>query len=58
MHLCYPLLAVSVTANIALCCVIRNYQDELRYVYRRLAFWRSNAILRNAKTGRYMKKGR
>ena len=58
MTLTFTLLAVSLTANITLCCVIRTYQDELRYVNERLSDWRHNAILRDPKTGRYVKKGR
>ena len=58
MTLMFTLLAVSVTVNITLCCVVRTYQDELRYVNERLNDWRANATLRDPKTGRYVKKGR
>lgn len=58
MTLTFTLLAVSLTANITLCCVIRNYQEELRYVNKRLTYWRRNAIVRDPVTGRYVKKGR
>ena len=51
MTLMFTLLAVSVTANVTLIGVIATYKSEL-------AHWRANAILRDPKTGRYVKKGR
>jgi hypothetical protein len=58
MTLTFTLLAVSVTANVTLIGVIASYKEELRYLNERLKHWRHNAILRDPKTGRYVKKGR
>jgi hypothetical protein len=54
----FTLLAVSIVVNLTLVAINNTYRDELRYVNRRLSYWRRNAILRDPVTGRYTKKGR